>query len=130
MKLTLDSTNANVIRAWDDGAVRVGEEWLTGHLILTPEAIIKDWQVTCPEDLRLSDLEPIIALAPEIIIVGTGMQLTFLNIGLTKTLAEKKIGLEIMDTPAACRTYNVLVHEGRRVAVALFNKSRANKSAR
>ncbi|MGE4657874.1 MAG: Mth938-like domain-containing protein [Gammaproteobacteria bacterium] len=122
MKLTLDSTNANVIRAWDDGAVRVGEEWLTGHLILTPEAIIKDWQVTCPEDLRLSDLEPIIALAPEIIIVGTGMQLTFLNIGLTKTLAEKKIGLEIMDTPAACRTYNVLVHEGRRVAVALFNK--------
>lgn len=122
MKLTLDSTNANVIRAWDDGAVRVGKEWLTGHLILTPEAIIKDWQVTCPEDLRLSDLEPIIALAPEIIIVGTGMQLTFLNIGLTKTLAEKKIGLEIMDTPAACRTYNVLVHEGRRVAVALFNK--------
>ena len=122
MKLTLDSTNANVIRAWDDGAVRVGEEWLTGHLILTPEAIIKDWQVTCPEDLRLSDLEPIIALAPEIIIIGTGMQLTFLNIGLTKTLAEKKIGLEIMDTPAACRTYNVLVHEGRRVAVALFNK--------
>lgn len=122
MKLTLDSTNANVIRAWNDGAVRVGEEWLTGHLILTPEAIIKDWQVTCPKDLRLSDLEPIIALAPEIIIVGTGMQLTFLNIGLTKTLAEKKIGLEIMDTPAACRTYNVLVHEGRRVAVALFNK--------
>ena len=122
MKLTLDSTNANVIRAWNDGAVRVGEEWLTGHLILPPEAIIKDWQVTCPKDLQLSDLEPIIALAPEIIIVGTGMQLTFLNIGLTKTLAEKKIGLEIMDTPAACRTYNVLVHEGRRVAVALFNK--------
>ena len=50
------------------------------------------------------------------------MQLIFPNTRLTKLLAEKKIGLEIMDTPAACRTYNVLVHEGRRVAVALFNK--------
>jgi len=61
-------------------------------------------------------------LDPEIIIVGTGMQLVFPNTSLAKLLAKKKIGLEIMGTPAACRTYNVLVYEGRRVAVALFNK--------
>ena len=122
LKLTLDSTAANVISAWEDGTVRVGGTWYSGHLILTPETIIKNWQVTLPENLRLSHLEPVINLDPEIIIVGTGMQLIFPNTRLTRLLAEKKIGLEIMDTPAACRTYNVLVHEGRRVAVALFNK--------
>jgi len=122
LKLTLDSTAANVISAWEDGTVRVGDTWYPGHLILTPETIIKNWQVTLPENLRLSHLEPVINLDPEIIIVGTGMQLIFPNTKLTRLLAEKKIGLEIMDTPAACRTYNVLVHEGRRVAVALFNK--------
>jgi len=122
LKLTLDSTAANVISAWEDGTVRVGDTWYSGHLILTPETIIKNWQVTRPENLQLSHLEPVIDLDPEVIIVGTGLQLIFPNTSLTELLAKKKIGLEIMGTPAACRTYNVLVHEGRRVAAALFSK--------
>ena len=122
LKLTLDSTAANVISAWEDGTVRVGDTWYSGHLILTPETIIKNWQVTRPENLQLSHLEPVIGLDPEVIIVGTGLQLIFPNTSLTELLAKRKIGLEIMGTPAACRTYNVLVHEGRRVAAALFNK--------
>ena len=122
LKLTLDSTAANVISAWEDGTVRVGDTWYSGHLILTPETIIKNWQVTRPENLQLSHLEPVIGLDPEVIIVGTGLQLIFPNTSLTELLAKKKIGLEIMGTPAACRTYNVLVNEGRRVAAALFNK--------
>ena len=124
MQLTRESSEANVIRAWEAGALRVGDEWLEGHVILTAERIIRDWCVTVPENLQLSDLEPAIALSPEIIIVGTGAQLTFPELGLMAALAEKRIGLEIMDTPAACRTYNVLVHEERRVAAALFNGSR------
>ncbi len=90
LKLTLDSTAANVISAWENGTVRVGDTWYPGHLILTPETIIKNWQVTRPENLQLSHLESVISLDPEIIIVGTGMQLIFPNTKLTKLLAEKK----------------------------------------
>lgn len=124
MKLTREVSSANLVRAWDEGRVCVGEEWLKGHLILTAEQIIRDWPVTHPERLRLSDLEPAIALAPEIIILGTGALLQFPDMTLAAALAEQRIGLEIMDTPAACRTYNVLVHEERRVAAALFNDAR------
>jgi uncharacterized protein len=67
-----------------------------------------------------SDLEPAFALAPEIIILGTGHGACAPNLELMQSLAAKSIGLEIMNTPAACRTYNVLVHEQRRVVAALL----------
>ena len=120
MKLTLETSDVNLISAWEPDAVRVGEEWLRGHLIVSAQHILLDWTVTTPETLCAQDLQPAIDLAPEIILLGTGNRLTLPDAQLMTELAAQGVGLEIMDTPAACRTYNVLVHEHRDVVAALF----------
>ena len=76
--------------------------------------------MTDPEQLQISDLEPAMTLEPQIILLGTGMSLTLPEVDLMAAAARRGIGLEIMDTPAACRTFNVLVHERRAVVAALF----------
>jgi uncharacterized protein len=76
--------------------------------------------VTSPEALSAQDLQPAINLNPKIVLLGTGSRLALPNIDLMTVLAAQGVGLEIMDTPAACRTYNVLVHEDRDVVAALF----------
>ena len=120
MKLTLEASAANLIRAWEPGAVRIGADWLRGHLIVSSQHIIRDWAVTAPEALQAHDLKPAVDLSPKIIILGTGDQMVLPDVHLMNQLASQGIGLEIMDTPAACRTYNVLVHEHREVVAALF----------
>jgi uncharacterized protein len=120
LKLTLETSTANLISAWEPDAVRVGEDWLRGHLIVSSQHIILDWAVTAPEALQAHDLEPAINLGPEIILLGTGSRMVLPDIKLMTKLASQGIGLEIMDTPAACRTYNVLIHEQREVVAALF----------
>lgn len=120
MKLTLETSAANLITAWEPGAVRVGEDWLRGHLILSSQHIIRDWAVTAPEALKAHDLKPAIDLGPEIILLGTGDRMVVPDVELMAELASLGVGLEIMDTPAACRTYNVLIHEFRDVVAALF----------
>lgn len=89
-------------------------------MIVTADRIVRDWQATDPENLAPDDLEPALAADPEIIILGTGETLRRPKLDLMALMAQRQIGIEIMDTPAACRTYNVLVHEGRSVAAALF----------
>ncbi len=120
MKLTLETSDVNLIRAWEPDAVRVGDEWLRGHLILSSQRIISDWAVSAPDSLQEEDLAPAIELEPKIILLGTGTHLAIPDVDLMTALAARGIGLEIMDTPAACRTYNVLIHEGREVVAALF----------
>ncbi len=120
MKLTLETSAANLISAWEPDAVRVGKNWLHGHLILSSQHIIQDWAVTAPEALQVHDLKPAIDLGPKIILLVTGNLMVLPDINLMTELASQGIGLEIMDTPAACRTYNVLIHEYRDVVAALF----------
>lgn len=120
MKLTLETSDVNLVSAWEPDAVRVGEAWLRGHLILSAQEILLDWDVTSPEALSAQDLQPAINLNPKIVLLGTGSRLALPNIDLMTVLAAQGVGLEIMDTPAACRTYNVLVHEDRDVVAALF----------
>jgi len=120
LKLTLETSAANLISAWEPDAIRVGKNWLRGHLILSSQHIIRDWAVTAPEALQAHDLKPAIDLGPKIILLGTGNRMVLPDINLMTELASQGIGLEIMDTPAACRTYNVLIHEYRDVVAALF----------
>ncbi len=100
--------------------MRVGEEWIRSHLIVSAHGIVRDWPASTPEDLRPEDLEPAVAVEPDIIVLGTGDTLRRPKLDLMALMAERGIGIEIMNTPAACRTYNVLLHEGRSVAAALF----------
>ncbi len=121
VQLTRDVSTANLIRAWESGRVRVADRWLEGHVIVAPDRIIETWDVESPATLGAADLAPAVELAPEIILLGTGNQVTLPDLDLMAALAERAIGLEIMSTPAACRTFNVLVNEQRRVVAALFN---------
>lgn len=119
MLITREDSNANLIRACERGRVRVNEDWLTGNLIVTADAIVSDWRVAGPP-LSVDDLEPALALGPELVILGMGHAPGPPDVDLMAALAARSIGLECMATAAACRTYNVLVHEGRRVAAALI----------
>jgi uncharacterized protein len=123
VQITRENTAAHLIRAYEAGRIRVGERWLAGNVIVSPEQIIEDWRPAAAAELTLADLEPALALQPEIVLLGTGEQMLLPDIDLMAALAARSIGLEIMSTPAACRTFNVLVHEQRRVVAALFNPS-------
>ena len=121
MQLTRDTAAANVIRAYEPGRIRIDARWLAGHVIVAPDRLIEDWSVTTPAEIGVAELEPVLALAPEIVLLGTGPALEWPETDLMQALAARGVGLEIMSTPSACRTFNVLVHERRRVVAALFN---------
>jgi uncharacterized protein len=121
MQLTRDTGAVHYIRAWEPGRVRVAERWITGNVIVGPEHILEGWTVTPPDKLTIADLEPALALEPTIIVLGTGTQQLLPDVELMAALAARSIGLESMNTPAACRTFNVLLQEQRRVVAALFN---------
>ena len=121
MQLTRDSTAVNLIRAWEPGRVRIAERWIEGNVIVAADRLIEGWAAPRPLGLTVADLGPALALEPTIIVLGTGTQRSLPDVELMAALAERAVGLEIMNTPAACRTFNVLVQEGRRVVAALFN---------
>jgi len=121
MQLTRDSSAVHFIRSWEPGRVRVAERWIAGNVIVGADRIIEAWTATRPGALTVADLEPALALEPTIVVLGTGTEQVLPDVELMAALAERSIGLEIMSTPAACRTFNVLLQEQRRVVVALFN---------
>jgi len=118
--ISREESDNNLIRAWEPGRIRIGEEWLTGNLIVTATCIVSDWTPRSADRVTGEDLRPALEQEPELVIVGAGIGATTPDVELMSELAALGIGLEYMQTPAACRTYNVLIHEGRRVAAALL----------
>jgi uncharacterized protein len=119
MQLTRDTSAVNFIRAWEPGRLRIADRWITGNVIVGSDRLIEGWVAALP--LTIADLEPALALEPTIVVLGTGAQQSLPDVELMAALAERSVGLEIMSTPAACRTFNVLLQEGRPVVAALFN---------
>ena len=121
MKFNLERPAAiNMVRAYGPGMLRIGDRSFSRSLIVTTEAIIEDWRPTRIEDLRAADFEPLLQLKPEVLLVGSGTRQQFPERTTLAALYAARIGFEIMDTGAACRTYNVLAAEGRNVAAALI----------
>lgn len=121
MKFTLDAREGiNLIRGYKPGEVRVGEQVLHGNCIVTADALITDWNAPDPEHLEASHLEVIFELRPELVLLGTGSTQRFPPAAVRNAFFSRRIGLETMDLGAACRTYNILVQEERKVAAALF----------
>lgn len=89
-------------------------------LIILPDRIIENWEASTFDQLTAEHFEFLIPLQPEMVLFGTGAALRFPHPSLTKTLIASKIGVEVMDTNAVCRTYNILTAEGRHVAAALL----------
>jgi uncharacterized protein len=89
-------------------------------VVLTASEIVFDWPPGSVEELQLDHLQAVLALKPQIILLGTGERQVFPASAIGAAIQAAGIGFEVMDTRAACRTYNVLVQEGRRVAAALI----------
>lgn len=121
MKLTRETGTTYLIRGWEPGVILIDEERFTSHVIISGEAIVTDWQPPAVKDLSLDSLAPALALQPGILLLGTGAEASFPDADLAGLLGIEGIGLEIMATPAACRTFNVLAVEGRPVVAALLN---------
>lgn len=124
MRITQDFGHATyVIRAYDAGMVVVNQTDFHQSLVVMPDHLEPDWQPKDIEELTVEHLEPIVALRPELVILGTGATLRFPAPHVRGYFLQHGIGIEFMDTPAACRTYNILMSEGRSVACALIIES-------
>ncbi len=110
----------NVITRHDADALWVGNQRFTHSLLVPWQGTVLPWAPARPEDLEAGHFEAILALQPELVIFGSGPRLKFVSPALLRALIERRIGVETMDTPAACRTYNVLVSEGRSAVAALL----------
>lgn len=121
MKLTDDSNaRLNLVRSYAPGEIRIGEDIYRSSCLLRADAIVSDWRPRTIDDLESGDLDAILALEPEIVIVGSGTKQKFPPYSLLANILARGIGCEVMDTGAACRTYNVLISEDRRAVAALF----------
>lgn len=121
MRLTDDRTGgAFVVRSYSPGEVRVGDAVLHRSCVISAERLIDDWRPQTLDELSAADLEAVFALQPEIVVLGSGARQRFPDTRLLAAILERGIGCEVMDTGAACRTYNVLVSESRRAVAALF----------
>jgi uncharacterized protein len=121
MNITQEFGDARyVIRGYEPGAVQVNETRYTGSLVVMPEQLRTDWEPERVEDLSEHHLRLIADLHPEVVILGTGTRFRFPAPEVQAFFLRQGIGIEAMDTAAACRTYNVLMAEGRNVACALL----------
>ncbi|MGB9148731.1 MAG: Mth938-like domain-containing protein [Burkholderiales bacterium] len=121
MKLHLATpTTQNIFTGYGDGFVSLAGRKISHSVVVTADQIIEPWATAGFARLRAEDFHPLLDLAPEIVLFGSGAAFRFLHPSLTQVFAAKRIGVEVMDTPAACRTYNVLLAEGRRVVAALI----------
>lgn len=115
-----DDSGGYLIQAYGAEGIRIGARVYTSGLILTPRRILEDWGPPLPRSLDPGHLQPVIDLDPELIVLGTGRVQVFPDPAIYAAVLGRGIGLEVMDTGAACRTYNILMTEGRRVAAALL----------
>lgn len=121
MKLHLaQSLNQNVITGYGSGYVLINGQRHEHNLIVTARTVIPDWPANSESELGESDLAQVIELAPQIVLIGSGSRIRFPKPSALKGLIAAKVGFEVMDTFAACRTYNILLEEGRNVAAALL----------
>ena len=119
MRFTQDSFAGNSIRAYSDGEVTVNDRTISRSVVITPDSI-HPWEPRNIDELTAAHIERLRELDPEIVIIGTGRQLSFPPPALTAALQVQGIGVEVMAHDAACRTFNVLLSEDRRVVVALM----------
>lgn len=121
MKIQLESgVGRHFIRAYAAGSVTVNEAVYRRSFVLTPETIRADWAPQTFDELADSHFDEIAALRPEVVILGTGARLRFPPPACLAPLSRAGIGVEVMDTAAACRTFNILAADGRKVVVALL----------
>ena len=109
-----------MISGYGPDYVAINGQRYARSLIVMPDRIIEEWGATSFSALAEAHFLTLAELRPEILLLGTGATLRFPDLRLTQALSAARIGLEVMDTHAACRTYNILLAEGRRVVAAVL----------
>ena len=121
MKFHLEQTaGRNAFTGYGEGYVAVNGERHQASLVVGAGRLITDWPARSVDALAADHLAAIIEMAPEIVLIGTGSRFEFPDPARLAPLYKAGIGVEVMDTPAACRTYNILMGEGRNVVAALI----------
>jgi uncharacterized protein len=121
MRFTRDATSGiNVVRAYGGGELRINDTVYRGAIIVSATVLLHEPDIFDLEGLLAIDAGRILALDPEVLLLGTGARQTFPPASFSARFLSAGIGFEAMDTGAACRTYNVLVGEQRRVVAALL----------
>jgi uncharacterized protein len=100
--------------------VMVNDERYTSSIVVSADQVRLDWAVAHFDELNEAHFTYLAALKPDVLLLGTGAKQRFPHPRLFRALTETGIGLECMDTPAACRTYNILVAEDRKVIAAIL----------
>ncbi len=102
------------------GYVTVSGERFEQPIVVTPQQVLGDWPATTFAALGEAHFEYFLALKPEVVLLGTGAEHRFAHPQLYRALSNAGIGVEFMNTPAACRTYNILIGEDRKVVAAIL----------
>jgi uncharacterized protein len=122
MKIELDSefSGSNKIISYSNDSFKLKDTLIETNLVISKDRLMENWPVDLYQNLALHHLDILISWQPEIILVGTGKEPCFPNPEFISYVTSKNIGFETMDTGAACRSYNLLVDEGRNVVACLF----------
>ena len=126
MKLHLShDAGLNLVTAYGDAFLEINTRRHGRSLVVMPTRLLPAWPVLDFAELNAAHFNALLELAPEMVLLGTGLRQRFPHPALYAALTEARIGLDVMDTGAACRTYNILAAEGRQVAAALIIESGA-----
>ena len=121
MKLHLNTFEGqNSIASHAPGQVSINGLVLQESLIVLPDKLFSPWKIAHPTAISFEDFGDLLAVNPELVIFGSGTSFRFPDPSIATAFSRLRIGFEVMDTAAACRTYNVLISEGRYVAAALI----------
>lgn len=123
MKLHADKPDQLSVTAHGDGWIAVNGERYSSSVVLLASGAVRPWGVARLDELTAEHFSELIGgdgPPPELVLLGSGTRLRFVAPALLRPLIEQRIGVETMDTPAACRTFNILAGEGRRVVAALL----------
>lgn len=121
MKLHSTATQQyQTVTAYDENGIEINLIPFSYSLLVLPEIAPVPWPVASFDGLTNEHFEQINAIMPDVVILGTGKRQRFVHPRLTASLTSRRIGVECMDNQAACRTYNILMAEGRKVALALI----------
>ncbi|NMG43377.1 hypothetical protein GPA22_06475 [Aromatoleum toluvorans] len=121
MKLNLEQNpDLNVVTGYGTDHLMINKERHDGNVLVAADRIVGGWAPGGFANLSADDFAPVCEMKPEVVLIGTGSRLRFPAPAILRPLIEARIGYEIMDLPAACRTYNILAAEGRSVVAALL----------
>ena len=121
MKFSEDNNaESNYISHYGTGFIQIQNKQVNTSVVISRTALISNWEPNLFSELKTAHCEILFASKPNVIILGTGKQQHFPKRDILRLFAQQQIGVEVMDTASACRTFNILLSEDRNVVAALF----------